>query len=92
MVLARKAFRLAREDDEDGLRDFFRRVRIANVPQRGGINEVNVPHGERGKRGLGIFHGVLPQQLDVVRSGHSLINVRRGGFGTDYFQEFAIGV
>jgi hypothetical protein len=30
----------------------------------------------------------LAQQFDVVRFGHSLINVRQRGFGTDYFFNF----
>jgi len=34
---------------------------------------------------LPIFHSKLAQEFDVVGFGHSLINVRRRGFGTDYF-------
>ncbi|HEX3855810.1 MAG TPA: hypothetical protein VHY30_00765, partial [Verrucomicrobiae bacterium] len=45
--------RLARENDENSLRDFFRQMRVTHLPQRDGINEIDVARDERGERLLG---------------------------------------
>ena len=40
-------------------------MRVANHPQRGGIDEVNVPLHEFGERRIGSAFGVILQQLSV---------------------------
>jgi hypothetical protein len=42
------------EDHKDGLGGFLGLVMIAQVPQRGGIDEVNVSCDQGGKRLLGV--------------------------------------
>ena len=50
-----------REDEEDGLRNLLCLVRITDLPQRDGINEIDVPRGQFSERFFGIVFGVLPQ-------------------------------
>ncbi len=76
-MLARKVFRLARQNDEDRLRDFLRVMRIAGEPQRGGMDEVHIPGGERVKRRLGFAAGVFREQFMVIQSGHPTNDVRK---------------
>ena len=64
--LVAERVRLARENDEDRLRDFFREMRIAHLPQRDGINEIHMTRHERGKGGFGIIAGKIAQQSQVV--------------------------
>src|SRR5262249_11417927 len=42
-------------------------MRVAHLPQRDRINEINVPRHQRGKRLLGIASGIFPQQRHVIR-------------------------
>jgi hypothetical protein len=58
--------RLACQDDEYRLGDFLGQRRVAHLPQRHGINQIDVTRGERGERLLGILLGVFPQQGQVV--------------------------
>ncbi len=48
----------------------FGLVRIANHPQRGGIDEVNVTPHQLGKRRFRMASGVIPQELLVSLSVH----------------------
>jgi len=43
-----------RENDEDGLRDLFRVMRIAGLPERNGIDEVHVARHQGGEGLAGI--------------------------------------
>ena len=56
-----------REKDENGLRNFLRVMRVADLPERNAINQVNVPRNQCGESFLGIITGVLAQQRAVVR-------------------------
>jgi dolichol-phosphate mannosyltransferase len=56
-----KGPRLARQDHKDGLGDFLGLVMIAQVPQRGGIDEVDVSCDQGGKR----LFGVPPRTGDL---------------------------
>ena len=47
--------RLARKNDKNRLRDFFRQMRVTHLPQRDGINQVDVTRDECGKRRFGIL-------------------------------------
>ena len=44
--------RLSCEQDKDRLRNFLRLMRIADVPQCHGINQIDVPSHQRGKRSV----------------------------------------
>ncbi|MGD0253782.1 MAG: hypothetical protein ABSC01_13935 [Verrucomicrobiota bacterium] len=39
---------------------------VAHLPERHGINEIDVARDERGERFLGIAPGIFPQQGQVV--------------------------
>ncbi len=80
--------RLFRQDDVDRLRDFLRVMRIAHLPQRDGINQIDVPYHQRGKRLVGIIVRILPQQRAVVRWLHSPISVRRPAKADNLFAIF----
>ena len=75
---------LARENDEHRLCDFLRQMRVAHLPQRHGIDEIDVAHNECGERLLGIAPGIFLQQRDVV-IGHFQIYLRWRGKVTAYF-------
>jgi len=51
--LPREAIGFARQDDENRLRAVLRQMRVAHLPQRGGIDERKVPFDERGEGRLG---------------------------------------
>jgi predicted RNase H-like HicB family nuclease len=59
-------------------------MRVAHLPQRHGINQIDVPRHERGERGLGIVTGEFPQKAQVIIHLSS-IHLRRRGKVTDYF-------
>jgi hypothetical protein len=48
------------------LGDFFRQMRIAHLTKGDGINQIDVPRYQSGKRLLGITLGVFPQQRQVI--------------------------
>ena len=50
-----KRLRLPRQNDENRLRNFLRRVRVAGAAQRGGINQIDVPLDERGEGRFGML-------------------------------------
>ena len=66
----------ARQNDENGLRDFLGMMRIADLPQRDRIDQIDVPRHQRGKRFVGIIFRISPQQRAVVRGLHLGISVR----------------
>lgn len=41
-------------------------MRVAGLPERGGIDQPDVPFHERGKRRLGLMGGELPHERQVV--------------------------
>ncbi|HSY73954.1 MAG TPA: hypothetical protein VK810_00660 [Dongiaceae bacterium] len=59
-------------------------MRVAHLPQRHGINEVDVARDERGECFFGIIAREFPQQVQVVVHLSS-IHLRRRGKVTDYF-------
>jgi hypothetical protein len=83
---ARRQFaRLARQNDEDRLRDFLGVMRIAGETQRGGIDEVHIPRDEGGKGGLGFGAGEFGEQFVVVQFRHLPNDVREPQNWTNYF-------
>ena len=54
------------EDDEDGLNDFFGKVRVARLTPGDGIHQVHMTPNELFKRPLQAKLGVLAQQIDVA--------------------------
>ena len=59
--------RFARQNDEDRLRDFLGMVRVARLPERHGINQVDMPRHQGGESFPGIVPGILAQQHAVIR-------------------------
>ena len=59
-----------RQGDENALGDVFRQVRIAEDPQSGGIDEINVALHQIGKRSLGAAFDVIAQELLVRQIVH----------------------
>jgi hypothetical protein len=41
-------------------------MRVANLAQRNGMNQIDMPQYQRGKRFLGTAQGIFPQQHYVV--------------------------
>jgi len=58
-------------------------MRVAHLPQRHGINEIDVARDDRGERFFGIIAGEFPQKVQVVIHLSS-IHLRRRGKVTDY--------
>ena len=52
-------------------------MRIADLPQRNGINQINVLRNEQGKSLVGMIFDILAQQRAVIRCLHSTVSVRR---------------
>ncbi len=77
----RKRSGLAREKDEDGLRDILRVLWIGRVAERDGINEVQMTTHERGESSLGIGPDEFVQQIDVRGIAHSSILCASDGKG-----------
>ena len=61
----RKARRLLRQRNEDGLRRLLRQMRLLHLPQRGGINHVHMTLDQNPKRRFGFIRDILAQQFDV---------------------------
>ena len=57
---------VAREVGENGLRDFLGQLRRADLPQRGGINQIHMPPDNFGEGVLRIFPRELPQQIQIA--------------------------
>ena len=89
MVFGAERPRLARQNDEHRLRDFLGQIRIADLPQRHGINQIDVARHERGERLLGIARAYSRSK---VRSSFmvSFIHLRRREKVTDYFWPFEV--
>jgi hypothetical protein len=68
------------------LGDLLRLMMVADVTQRRGINQVNMPRHQRGKRLFAIAQRIFPQQCHVIHRQHLPINVRRTRKATDNFQ------
>ena len=62
--------RFPRQNDEYDLSNFFRHMRIADPAQGDGIDQMDVPRNQRGKRFLGIALGVLSYERHDI--GHHL--------------------
>jgi len=69
--MARKLTRIPRQSQKHLLRHVLGQVRVANHPQRGGIDEVNVSAHEFGKRRFRPSPGVIAQKLLVGQTVHS---------------------
>src|SRR5207253_10836140 len=57
---------LAREDNEDRLRNLFCEMYIPYLPASRGINQVDVAAYQRFKGALGLPGGILADQLKIV--------------------------
>ncbi len=68
---------ILRQGHKGTLRHVLGQMRIAHHSQRGGINEVNVPPNQFGKRRLGSASGVIAQQLLIAQTVHSRDSTRR---------------
>jgi hypothetical protein len=55
------------ENNENRLRDFLGVMGIANLPERDGINQTDVPRHQSGKRFVRIASRKFLQQLGVLR-------------------------
>ena len=67
------------EVGEDGLGDFLGQLPGADLPQRGGMDEVKVAVDEFGERVLGAPSRVLVQQIQVLL--HLSISISSPAFG-----------
>ena len=56
-----QAGRLLRQNDEHRLRNFFGLMRVADLPGRDGINQVDALRHQRGKGLIRTIFGVLAQ-------------------------------
>ena len=77
MVLSPSESRLARQNDEHRLRDFLGQMRVAHLPHRHGIDQIDVARDQRGERFLGIAPGIFAQQGQVVVHDFTDIFTRR---------------
>src|SRR5471030_507275 len=84
--------RLARKDDEDGLRHVVRVAVVAGAAPRDGIDEVDVPPHEFGEGRLGIVAGKFPHQIHIVRVWHLMNYPRQSQKWTNYFEEYFLEV
>ena len=57
---------LAREDDEDRLSDILGQMRIAHLPECGGVDKRKVTLDELRERGLGLAGGVFGKEFSVT--------------------------
>ncbi len=73
---------LPREVGKGGLGDFLGQLRRADLPERGGIDEVHMALHERGEGGLRVVVGELPEQF-VVGIAHSHEAYRRRSAESD---------
>ena len=68
---------LARENDENDLRNFLGEMRTARLAERGGINKIDVAIDQFGKRLFGAALCVILQQRHVIHHLHSSIKRTR---------------
>ena len=80
--------RLFRQNNEDRLRDFLSLMRIADLPQGDGINQIDVPRHQCCKRFIRMMFGIPAQQRAVIRGLHLAISVRRPAKGDNLFYLF----
>ena len=73
----REGPRLARQDDENRLGDFFRQGLVARLPQRNGIDEMDMARHQLGKGRLGLVLRVRLQQALIV-FGHFINTIYAG--------------
>ena len=77
--VGREAVRVAGEVGEGGLGDFLGELRRADLPERGGMDEVEVAADEFGEGVLGVLAGVAREQLQVgVAHFHQYIAAGQG--------------
>jgi hypothetical protein len=55
-----------RQDDEDGLGDILRQMRVSHLPQCGGMNERKMSQDQRRKRRFGLAGSILLHQGHVI--------------------------
>ena len=58
--------RLARQNNEHGLRHVFGQMRVAHLPHRRRINKIDMAGHQRLKRLLGLADDIVPQQFHVL--------------------------
>ncbi|MEK7675698.1 MAG: hypothetical protein AAB676_07685 [Verrucomicrobiota bacterium] len=63
--------RILRQGHKHPLRHVFGQMRVVNHPQGGGIDEINMPPHQFGKRRLRPEPGVIAQKLLVGQTVHS---------------------
>jgi hypothetical protein len=76
---------LAGENEEDSLGDLLGEMRVAHLPQGGGMDEIEMPRDERLKRRLGLVPGKFPHQGHVIGCLHSPTYARPERNRTNYF-------
>jgi len=64
IVIERRS--LPGEDDEHGLRDFLRELRITHPSQCRRVNEIGMARNQRSESAFGLVGNVLPDQIHVV--------------------------
>lgn len=69
---------LARETDEDQLRDIFGQLALSQEPQRRRVHEVDVTLNELGESPLGPVLGVFAQKLNIFHNFLPIIAARNG--------------
>jgi len=67
----------ARQNDEDGLRDFLGVMRIAGETPGGRMDEVYIPRDQDGKCRFGSGAGIFREQFMVIQFGHLPIRCPR---------------
>jgi hypothetical protein len=75
----------AREDDEDGLRDFFGVLRILRVTKGDGMDKPDMATHDLGKGFLGFVFGEFFEESGVGRVYHSTTICARMGKGDKLF-------
>ncbi|MGO8766386.1 MAG: hypothetical protein ACLQSR_14765 [Limisphaerales bacterium] len=75
-----------RQNDENRLRDFLRQMQVMHLPPSDGINEIDMPRHQRGKRFLRILARVIAHQFHVI-GDHLPIHLRKREKGTVIFAQ-----
>lgn len=73
------------EDDKDRLGDFLGVVRVADLAQGDGIDQIDMARDQGGKGLVRMIFGVLAQQRGFIHDFHLAISVRRTAKGDKLF-------
>ena len=79
MIVFHQFFRRAnhRQGEPGGLRHVLGQMRIANHPQRSGMDQISVPSDDLRERDFGLVFRIIPQELLVALFVHSRDITRR---------------